>query len=70
LSEGWLGPRDTPASVEDAAQHFDAIQSSEKLVFPQHLVDEFSQLIKAIERNASRWFWACVTRPSAPRWLK
>ncbi len=52
LSEGWLGPRDTPAS-EDVAGHFDAIQSSEKLVFPQHLADEFSELIKAIERNAS-----------------
>lgn len=54
LSEGWLGPRDTPASVEDVARHFDAIQSSEKLVFPQHLTDEFSELIKAIESNASR----------------
>ena len=44
LSEGWLGPRDTPASVEDVAQHFSAIQSAEKLVFPQHLIDEFSIL--------------------------
>ena len=54
FSEGWLGPRDTPASVEAVAQHFSAIQSSAPLVFPQHLTDEFSELIKAIERNAAR----------------
>jgi len=54
LSEGWLGPRDKPASVEDVAQHFGAIQSHEKLVFPVHLMDEFSELTKAIEREAAR----------------
>jgi NAD(P)-dependent dehydrogenase (short-subunit alcohol dehydrogenase family) len=52
LSEGWMGPRDEPASAEDIAQHFAQIQSSEKLVFPQHLMDEFSELIKAIEHRA------------------
>ncbi len=52
LSEGWMGPRDEPASVEDIARHFTQIQSSDKLVFPQHLADEFSELIKAIERRA------------------
>jgi NAD(P)-dependent dehydrogenase (short-subunit alcohol dehydrogenase family) len=54
LSEGWLGPRDKPASVEDISQHFAAIRSHEKLVFPQHLMDEFSELTKAIERGTSR----------------
>jgi NAD(P)-dependent dehydrogenase (short-subunit alcohol dehydrogenase family) len=54
LSEGWLGPRDKPASVEDIAQHFGTIQSHEKLVFPQHLMDEFAELTKAIERSAAR----------------
>jgi NAD(P)-dependent dehydrogenase (short-subunit alcohol dehydrogenase family) len=54
LSEGWLGPRDKPASVEDVAQHFGAIQSHDKLVFPQHLMDEFAELTKVIERGAAR----------------
>ena len=54
FSEGWLGPRDQPASVEDVAQHFAQISNREKLVFPQHLADEFAELIKAIERNAAR----------------
>lgn len=48
FSEGWLGPRDQPASVEDVAQHFAAISNRDKLVFPQHLADEFAELIKAI----------------------
>jgi hypothetical protein len=54
LSEGWLGPRDTPASVEDVAQHFAAIRRSDNLVIPQHLSDEFSELVKTIERSGSR----------------
>ncbi|MBV8805969.1 MAG: SDR family NAD(P)-dependent oxidoreductase [Sinobacteraceae bacterium] len=54
LSEGWLGPRDKPASVEDIAQHFGDIQSKSGLVFPQHLMDEFAELTKAIERSAAR----------------
>ncbi len=52
LSEGWLGPRDKPASVEDVAQHFAAIESRDKLVFPQHLMGEFAELTQAIERSA------------------
>ena len=52
LSEGWLGPRDKPASVEDVAEHFTAIESRANLVFPQYLADEFSELIKTIERGA------------------
>jgi hypothetical protein len=54
FSEGWLGPRDEPASVEDIARHFGTVQSRERLVFPQDLMDEFSELIKAIERGATR----------------
>jgi NAD(P)-dependent dehydrogenase (short-subunit alcohol dehydrogenase family) len=54
LSAGWLGPRDKPASVEDIAQNFAAVQSREQLVFPQHLMDEFAQLTQAIERSSTR----------------
>jgi len=53
FSEGWLGPRDQPASVEDVAEHFGAISNRDKLVFPQHLADEFAELIKAIEHSAA-----------------
>lgn len=53
-SEGWLGPRDKPASVEDVAQHFSTIESKEQLVYPQSLSEEFAELIKAMERDASR----------------
>ena len=52
LSEGWMGPRDTPASVEDIAQHFPQVSSSENLVFPQNLLGEFAELTKAIERSS------------------
>jgi hypothetical protein len=53
LSEGWLGPRDKPASVEDIAEHLAAVQSHEKLVIPKDLMDEFAELTQAIERSSA-----------------
>ena len=40
-----------PGRVKDSgftAQHISEVESSKRLVFPQHLADEFTELIKAI----------------------
>jgi len=49
-SDGWAGPRDTPASADDIAAHFSEISSQEKLCMPAHLVDEFKEIFKILKQ--------------------
>jgi len=48
LSDGWVGPRDTPASADDIASHIGEIESFAKVVRPKDLSDEFAEIVKAI----------------------
>lgn len=49
--DGWLGPRDTPASAEDIAAHFDEICSTKSYSIPASLLDEFREIIKLIKQG-------------------
>lgn len=44
LADGWMGPRDTPATVEQIAKNIGKISDTESFVIPKHLVDEFTRL--------------------------
>jgi NAD(P)-dependent dehydrogenase (short-subunit alcohol dehydrogenase family) len=48
---GWLGPRDKPASADDVAAHIAQIESFEQPWVPKELNDEFVEIIKAIQRG-------------------
>lgn len=50
LTKGWLGPRDTPAAVEDVAAHFDEVEDRSIIDEPSCLVNEL-ELLAAHIRN-------------------
>jgi hypothetical protein len=41
VTEGWLGPRDAPPSVEDVAAHIEQIRDVSEFHIPASLKDEF-----------------------------
>lgn len=42
ICDGWAGPRDTPASAEDIADHFDLISDNGRYTEIANLLEEFS----------------------------
>lgn len=50
LSEGWLGPRDAPATPEQIAEQIDRIRDTARFVIPAALDDEFRALADQIAR--------------------
>ena len=51
MSDGWMGPRDTPATADDIAAHFDQISRTDKFFVPESLTDEFVKLIERMKRG-------------------
>jgi NAD(P)-dependent dehydrogenase (short-subunit alcohol dehydrogenase family) len=51
MSDGWMGPRDKPASVDDVAAHFDQISSTARFFVPESLSDEFVKLADRMNRG-------------------
>ncbi|TAL03186.1 MAG: SDR family NAD(P)-dependent oxidoreductase [Rhodospirillaceae bacterium] len=51
LSEGWLGPRDKPATVEQIAARIDTIRDTSRFQVPGSLVDEFHILANQIAKS-------------------
>ncbi|MGO8856822.1 MAG: SDR family NAD(P)-dependent oxidoreductase [Steroidobacteraceae bacterium] len=45
MSDGWMGPRTTPASADDVAAHFAQICRTDRYFIPESLADEFVHLI-------------------------
>ncbi len=52
VGDGWVGPRDRPASVEDIATHFAEIQSNEPVSELHSVGDEFARVVELIKRQA------------------
>lgn len=50
-SDGWVGPREEPASAEDIAAHFDQICSTKSFCVPESLLDEFREIIRLIKQG-------------------
>jgi hypothetical protein len=44
LADGWKGPRDVPATVEQVADHIGEISDTSRFTVPRHLVEEFVTL--------------------------
>jgi NAD(P)-dependent dehydrogenase (short-subunit alcohol dehydrogenase family) len=51
MSEGWMGPRNAPATADDIAAHFDQISRTDKFFVPDSLTDEFVKLIDRMKRG-------------------
>ena len=51
MSDGWMGPRDTPASADDIADHFGDISRTDRYFIPESLTDEFVNLIGRIKKG-------------------
>lgn len=51
LCDGWIGPTDQPATVEEVAQHFDEIRDTSRFRVPADLADEFRFLTEQIQRR-------------------
>jgi NAD(P)-dependent dehydrogenase (short-subunit alcohol dehydrogenase family) len=50
-SEGWVGPRETPPSADDIAEHFGEITSQKSVCVPFSLLDEFAEIIKLLKKT-------------------
>ena len=48
LTQGWLGPRDAPASAEDILAHLDEIKDVAGLVIPEAPADEYRLIAERI----------------------
>lgn len=53
VGDGWVGPRDLPATVEDVGMHFVEIESNEHLSELRDVSDEFSHAVRLINRQAA-----------------
>lgn len=53
LADGWMGPRDVPATVEQVAENIGAISDTTNFTVPRHLVDEFKTLSEQIRAGQS-----------------
>lgn len=51
LADGWLGPRDAPATAEEVARHFLQIEDVEHFSIPESLADEFILLQRNVGRS-------------------
>jgi NAD(P)-dependent dehydrogenase (short-subunit alcohol dehydrogenase family) len=51
MSNGWMGPRNAPASADDIAAHFAEISSTDRYFIPESLMDEFVHLIGRMNRG-------------------
>jgi NAD(P)-dependent dehydrogenase (short-subunit alcohol dehydrogenase family) len=51
MSDGWMGPRDAPVTVDDVAAHFDQISRTDRFFVPESLTDEFVKLIDRMKRG-------------------
>jgi hypothetical protein len=50
-SDGWVGRRDAPPSVDDIAAHFGEITSRNNLFVPASLLDEFAEIFKLLKKG-------------------
>lgn len=50
MGDGWLGPRDVPATAEDAAAHFDRIADLKTAIPINSITEEFQQIARQLER--------------------
>lgn len=53
VGDGWIGPRDVPATVEDIAARFNVIESAEHLTELRDVSDEFSHAARLITRETA-----------------
>jgi NAD(P)-dependent dehydrogenase (short-subunit alcohol dehydrogenase family) len=53
VGDGWLGPRETPATVEDIGAHFAQIESRTHLSELLDVRDEFSHVAGLIDKDAA-----------------
>jgi NAD(P)-dependent dehydrogenase (short-subunit alcohol dehydrogenase family) len=54
LTQGWLGPRDAPASPEDILAHLDEIGDLSDLIVPNAPADEYRLIAERIAREGSQ----------------
>jgi hypothetical protein len=53
-SDGWTGPRDTPATADDIAAHFAEICNTRDFCIPENLKDEFVEIFALAEKSAKK----------------
>ena len=51
VCDGWMGPRNTPASAEDIAEHFDQINDNGRFTEIGQLLDEFTLINSQLNQN-------------------
>lgn len=54
VGEGWAGPRDKPAAVEDVASHWSEIAGVERFSELGQLMDEYAALVKRFSQAGTR----------------